>query len=56
MEITSSSGWGEKQIIRVSLGSFERPRIFAPSALNTSPFKAPGEPYRATSEERWCSA
>ena len=44
MEITSSSGWGEKHTIRAPLGSLERPRILAPRTLNTKPFTAPGDP------------
>ena len=56
IEITSSSGWGEKQMIRWSRGSLRVPRILAPSALKTSPLSAPGEPYRATSDDSWCSA
>ena len=38
------------------LGSLLLPRIFAPSALNTSPFSAPGDPERATSDDMPCSA
>ena len=34
----------------------DRPRILAPRALNTSPLSAPGEPYRATSDDSRCSA
>ena len=44
IEMTSSSGCGEKQTMRSPRGSLLLPRIFAPRALNTSPFTAPGEP------------
>ena len=40
--MTSSSGCGEKQIVRLPRGSLLLPRIFAPSALNTSPFTRTG--------------
>ena len=38
------------------VGSLLLPRIFAPSALNTSPFTAPGDPNCATSDDMPCSA
>src|SRR5467141_1383648 len=43
IEMTSSSGCGEKQIVRRCVGSLLFPRILAPSALNTSPFTAPDD-------------
>ena len=55
IEITSSSGWGEKQTIRLPRASLERPRILAPRALKTTPLSAPGDPYAATREESRCS-
>ena len=56
IEMTSSSGCGEKQIIVRPVGSFDLPRIFAPSALNTLPFTSPGEPNLATSDDMRASA
>ena len=41
---------------RLPRGSLLLPRIFAPSALKTSPFRAPGEPERATSDDMPFSA
>jgi hypothetical protein len=43
IEITSSSGRKRKQIVRRLFGSLLLLRIFAPRALNTSPFTAPGD-------------
>ena len=56
IEITSSSGCGEKQMIRRPIGSFDFPRIFAPSRLKTLPFTSPGEPNFATSDDMRASA
>ena len=56
IEMTSSSGCGEKQMVRRRIGNLLLPRIFAPRALNTSPFTAPGEPRAATSDDIPCSA
>ena len=56
IEITSSSGCGEKPITRCPVGSLLRPRIFALRALNTSPLTAPGEPNRASSDVSRCSS
>jgi hypothetical protein len=44
IEMTSSSGCGEKTITRLPRGSLLFPRIFAPRKLKTSPLTAPGEP------------
>jgi hypothetical protein len=51
IEMTSSSGCGEKQMMRLPVGSLDFPRIFAPRMLKTRPFTAPGEPWRATSDD-----
>ena len=55
IEITSSSGCGEKQITRLPRCSLLLPRIRAPSELKTKPLIAPGEPWIATSDDRRCS-
>jgi hypothetical protein len=55
IEMTSSSGCGEKRITRLPRGSLDFPRILAPSWLKTWPLSAPGEPWRATSDDILCS-